>query len=784
MVVARDARLRTYLAQLLSNAGYSVELTESVEHARRVGFQDYALTLAAAAVGPAGDALAVDPKATTNMLLTAPSLALSTPPHGALDPSDDNALLARVGDALWPATEPETTIMLQFADQTLDLAGHSLIRNDGAEIPLTRGEFCLLREFLQYPGRVRSRDQLLQALSGREAEAYDRSIDMLVMRLRRKIEPDPKRPTLISTVPGAGYKLTALVRRTTVSGSPKPRQIMDELEPHKRRAFCNVNGEVFSHAKAFQFGAFRLDHNGGLTRLNENGIWQSIPLEPRTLGALTALVERHGELVTKQALTEAAWPGIEVEPDSLAMRIVTLRRILDEGRREGSCIQTVARRGYRFALAVTTLPTNASLAGSSVMGSELRPRLSVAVWPFKSLNGDPGVDQQAEAIFDSFTADLSRLPGAFVVTGSSAGIQELGGRDLRQAGLELGVNYGIQGSTRRTASQTLLNIRLTDVESGAHLWAERLEVGHIDAVDTRDEGIGRVVRAVSMKLIADVNRRIEGIPPQDWTPYDLVMRGRALALRPLSARNRHDALKCYQQALELDPHSVWASLGICLMLIGNLVDGGSLCVEQDEARVEQLLFNILRIDADIPEVHTYMGMLRRFQGRLDNSKAELEIAVGLVRNNILATSQLGLTLIYLGRPDAALPLLEWCLRLAPHDPTTPAHCCHLGLCHLLLSRVDEATIYFRNARAVNPQLFQVHYLLAAALALQGDLDEARNALRRAVEIRPDAGSRSALNEMLRQSSPRFLDLYRRTVHAGVILAGISVIASKFAPWPD
>jgi two-component system OmpR family response regulator len=79
-----------------------------------------------------------------------------------------------------------------------------------------RGEFSLLREFLQRPGRVLSRDHLLLALSGREAEAYDRSIDMLVVRLRRKIEPDPKQPKLISTVQGAGYKFTAIVRKTAL----------------------------------------------------------------------------------------------------------------------------------------------------------------------------------------------------------------------------------------------------------------------------------------------------------------------------------------------------------------------------------------------------------------------------------------------------------------------------------------------------------------------------------------------------------------------------------------
>ena len=89
------------------------------------------------------------------------------------------------------------------------MASRTLSDASGNEVPLWRSEFALLATFLRAPGRVLSREQLLDSVSGRRAEAFDRSIDVLVGRLRRKIEPDPKAPRLIMTVPGVGYKFTA-----------------------------------------------------------------------------------------------------------------------------------------------------------------------------------------------------------------------------------------------------------------------------------------------------------------------------------------------------------------------------------------------------------------------------------------------------------------------------------------------------------------------------------------------------------------------------------------------
>jgi class 3 adenylate cyclase len=105
----------------------------------------------------------------------------------------------------------------RFDNFTLDLASRTLSDASGNEVPLWRSEFSLLVAFLRAPGRVLSREQLLDAVSGRRAEPFDRSVDVLVGRLRRKIELDAKAPRLIRTVPGVGYKFAVLPRAAPAS---------------------------------------------------------------------------------------------------------------------------------------------------------------------------------------------------------------------------------------------------------------------------------------------------------------------------------------------------------------------------------------------------------------------------------------------------------------------------------------------------------------------------------------------------------------------------------------
>jgi class 3 adenylate cyclase len=123
-----------------------------------------------------------------------------------------------------------------FASLVFDLDALTLAHESGEAIRLTRGELAILHVFVTRPGRVISRNTLLDALSSRRFEAFDRSVDVLVGRLRRKIEPNPRRPTIIVTVPGSGYKFVAEVRRKTATTTPKSEETADRsgLRPERR----------------------------------------------------------------------------------------------------------------------------------------------------------------------------------------------------------------------------------------------------------------------------------------------------------------------------------------------------------------------------------------------------------------------------------------------------------------------------------------------------------------------------------------------------------------------
>ena len=109
-------------------------------------------------------------------------------------------------------TAPDTLAgKLCFAGWQLDTAARRLTNPHGVEVALTGGEFDLLRAFAQHAGRVLSRDFLLEQTRGREAGPFDRTIDVQVGRLRRKLEPGTQEPQLIKSVRGAGYILTPLV---------------------------------------------------------------------------------------------------------------------------------------------------------------------------------------------------------------------------------------------------------------------------------------------------------------------------------------------------------------------------------------------------------------------------------------------------------------------------------------------------------------------------------------------------------------------------------------------
>ncbi len=132
-------------------------------------------------------------------------------------PFNPRELLARINAVLrrqaaaYNASAVEGATVLAFAGWRIDVRLRELRNPDGARVAMTSAEFDLLRTFCERPGRVLSRDSLLDLTQGRNAGSFERSIDVLVSRIRRKIEPDPQEATMIKTVRSGGYMFTPRV---------------------------------------------------------------------------------------------------------------------------------------------------------------------------------------------------------------------------------------------------------------------------------------------------------------------------------------------------------------------------------------------------------------------------------------------------------------------------------------------------------------------------------------------------------------------------------------------
>lgn len=104
-----------------------------------------------------------------------------------------------------PGAKSANDQLVRFGTKWLDLEAQALRDDEGNEHPLTASEFGLLKVFAANPKRVLSRERLLELANARDAEAFDRAVDLRIMRIRRKIEPDPTKPAVIRTIRGGGY---------------------------------------------------------------------------------------------------------------------------------------------------------------------------------------------------------------------------------------------------------------------------------------------------------------------------------------------------------------------------------------------------------------------------------------------------------------------------------------------------------------------------------------------------------------------------------------------------
>src|SRR5262245_2919513 len=229
LIAAQEIELRAKIARLLQSAGCSVEFagnqTRALELAAGGGFEAAIVVHGAALAGLERDLRDIVPRAIALGHPTDEILRRGPSPRG-MDPAsvealDEQKLLDWLGRPSAGSAEGETTqspVIVRIEDCELDLAQQTFVDGNGREVGLTRAEAALLAAFVANPCRVLSRDQLRRAVGGHGVEPYDRSVDMLVARLRRKIEPNLKTPRFILCMPGVGYKF-AVKPQTAENGN-------------------------------------------------------------------------------------------------------------------------------------------------------------------------------------------------------------------------------------------------------------------------------------------------------------------------------------------------------------------------------------------------------------------------------------------------------------------------------------------------------------------------------------------------------------------------------------
>ncbi len=489
-------------------------------------------------------------------------------------------------------------------------------------------------------------------------------------------------------------------------------------------------------AEAFRFGSFRLAP--AERQLLCNGA--PVELGARAFDLLVALVRRNGRLATKDDLMAEVWPRAVVEENNLQAHISALRKVLAQDADGQGYLVTVPGHGYRFIAEVT----RESAPGPEAEGSASRPaapagdKASLAVLPFQNMSPDPEQEYFADGIVEEVITALSRMGWLFVIARNSSFAYKGRAVDVKQVGRELGVRYVLEGSVRKSGTRVRITGQLIDATTGAHLWADRFDGTLNDIFDLQDEVTASVVGQIAPRLEEAEIRRAKHKPTGSLDAYDCFLRGMASQYR-WTSESISEALGFFYKAIELDPDFAAAYGAAAWCYVHRKHWGWTTDRAREIVETARLARRAAELGKNDPVALGTGGIALTFVvGELDEGAALIERALALNPN--LATVWLvsGWQMIYLGEPNLAIEHLNRAMRLSPFDPFT--FILHGGLAHahFFAGRYDEALAWARKAIQGRPDWRAGLRIIAAAAALSGRLDEARQVMASSRELDPRA----------------------------------------------
>jgi len=360
--------------------------------------------------------------------------------------------------------------------------------------------------------------------------------------------------------------------------------------------------------------------------------------------------------------------------------------------------------------------------------------LSIVVLPFANMSGDASQDYFADGITENLTTDLSRLSGSFVIARNTAFTFKGKSADARQIGKDLGVRYVMEGSVQRDQSQVRVNAQLIDAESGGQLLAERFDRPLANLFSMQDEIVASLASQLGARLITNEARRAERISNPD--SMDLYFQGMAWLNKGHNLDDLARARHFFESALTLDPANLEASLGT--VAVDALSAQGYRTDDRAEryASVEGRLTKLLSQSPNDAWTHYWMGRIKIETNRGVEGIAEAERALALDPNLASAHAVIGLAKLVNGHPEETEAHELEALRVSPHDTDANIWTAYIALSKLFLGDDETAVALYRRAFEINGNYPIGHFLMAAAFAELGRLDEARAAVQGGLALNP------------------------------------------------
>ena len=404
-------------------------------------------------------------------------------------------------------------------------------------------------------------------------------------------------------------------------------------------------------------------------------------------------------------------------------------------------------------------------------GSTEAPRLSIVVLPFTNLSGDPSQDYFADGVTEDLTTDLSRLASSFVISRNTAFTFKGKAVDARQIGRELKVRYVLEGSVRRMGRTIRVNAQLIDPATGAHLWAEQMDIDQGTLTTTQDNfGIAsRLAKTLSVELVNVEGRRV---PPANPDAVDLTMRGWSILNGGPGQDDVKRSVVVFEDALRLDPDNSQALVGLAQAF--TLIHRNRWDPERDRAlaRADEAVTRAIALSPDYAHAHYVKAEVLALSRRFDAALATYDRAIALDPNHTAAYVSRGRALIAIGRAAEAMAPVEKAIRLSPRDPDLFIWYYVLCHAHTHLARDAPAIEWCLKSTATGKSFWGAWTDLAAAYAWRGQKTEAVAAVAELLKVRPGFTAEALAQDGAQYSdNPTFRKEFERIVE-GARKAGL------------